>query len=90
MWRISIMELEISDKNVAISILLSVIWKILYMRQDNVAGFDFWEHKDALLPKMWQMRTAEVRGRCMWQMHVVDACGSARGRRMRQMHAADM
>lgn len=30
--------------------------------------------------KMWQMRTAEVRGRCMWQIHVADACG----RRTRQ------
>ena len=72
MWRISIMELEISDKNVAISILLSVIWKILYMRQDNVAGFDFWEHKDALLPKMWQIHVADTRGRYTWQTRVAD------------------
>ena len=82
MWRISIMELEISDKNVAISILLSVIWKILYMRQDNVAGFDFWEHKDALLPK----NVADAHGRGTWQMHVADT----RGRRVWQTHAADM
>ena len=54
------------------------------MRQDNVAGFDFENTKNALLPKMWQMRTAEVRadacGRYTWQTRVADA----RGRHVKQ------
>ena len=33
------------------------------MRQDNVAEFDFREHKDALLSKMWQTHAADVHGR---------------------------
>lgn len=37
------------------------------MRLENVAEFDFREHKDALLPKMWRTHATDARGRCTRQ-----------------------
>ena len=58
MWRKWRLELKIDSGNVAFPIYLSIIWKILYTQQENVAELGFLKHANTLLRKMWHQNVA--------------------------------